>query len=203
MNWLADARESYDTVATSYATLMRDALADKPFLRAALGLVGPGPVVDVGCGPGHVAGYVHGRGASVGGLDLSPGMIEEARRRYPTVPFAVASMTALPLADDSAAAILAWWTLIHIPDETIPTVLAEFRRVLRPGGTVQIGFHVGDETRLKTSGYGGHPMRINVHRRRPEQMAAWLRAAGFRIDATLHMLPDEDPSQAVLFAGTP
>ena len=76
-------------------------------------------------------------------------------------------MTDLDLADDSVAGLVAWYSLIHIPDDQIGVVFAHFRRVVRPGGPLLLGFHVGDETTLKTEGYGGHPMNVHVHRRQP------------------------------------
>ena len=79
-DWLADTRTSYDTVADSYADLLRDALAGGPYLRAALALfadlvhaAGGGPVADVGCGPGHVTAHLHKLGVDAFGIDLSPG----------------------------------------------------------------------------------------------------------------------------------
>ncbi|WP_312877808.1 hypothetical protein [Lentzea indica] len=79
--------------------------------------------------------------------------------------------------------MLAWWSLIHVPDDEVPTVFRHFYEALRPDGLLQLGFHVGDESRLKTRGYGGHPMRVHVHLRRPERVAEWLRAAGFAVEA--------------------
>jgi hypothetical protein len=76
--------------------------------------------------------------------------------------------------------------------------LREFRRVLRPGAPVQIGFHAGDGSRLKTEGYGGLPMRVHVHRRPPERVAAWLRDAGFTVEA--QMVFGVDSPGAILFA---
>jgi ubiquinone/menaquinone biosynthesis C-methylase UbiE len=201
--WLADTRTSYDTVATSYADVVRDALTRDPFLRASLAvfaeLVDGGPVADVGCGPGHVTAHLRGLGVDAFGVDLSPAMIELARRDHPGLRFEVGSMTDLDLPDASLAGLLAWWSLIHVPDDEIPTVLGHFRRVLRPGGPVLLGFHVGDESRLKTEGYGGHPMKVHVHRRRPERMAGWLRDAGFTVTAQLLLDSDERPG-ALLFA---
>lgn len=63
----------------------------------------------------------------------------------------------LDLADASVVGLLAFWSLIHVPDEAVPTVFGHFRRVLRPGGPLLLGFHVGDGSRLKTQGYGGLP----------------------------------------------
>ncbi|HEY2671043.1 MAG TPA: class I SAM-dependent methyltransferase [Rugosimonospora sp.] len=205
--WLADTRTSYDTVAVSYADQLRDALAGEPYVRAILALfadlvrtAGGGPVADVGCGPGLVTAHLRELGVDAGGIDLSPAMIEVARREHPGVRFEVGSMTDLNLADDSLAGLLAWFTLIHVPDDEVPAAFAQFRRVLRPGGTLLLGFYVGEGSRLKTQGYGGHPMRVYIHRRPPARVAAWLREAGFAIEAQMMLDPDEKSPVAVLFA---
>jgi SAM-dependent methyltransferase len=205
--WLSDTRTSYDTVAVSYADQLRDALAGEPYLRATLALfadliraAGGGPVADVGCGPGHVTAYLHGLGVDAFGIDLSPVMIDVARRDHPDLRFQVGSMTDLDLAEASVAGLLAFWSLIHVPDDAVPTVFGHFRRALRPGGPLLLGFHVGDESRLKTQGYGGHPMKVQVHRRQPGQVAAWLRDAGFTVEAQILLDPDESVPGAVLFA---
>jgi hypothetical protein len=109
-------------------------------------------------------------------------------------------MTELDIADASLAGLIAWWSLIHISDESLPDVLGHFHRALRPGGLLQIGFHVGEGSRLKTEGYGGHPMKVTVYRRQPAQMAELLRRAGFSIEAQMLLEPDADVPQAVLFA---
>ncbi|MFB4262404.1 class I SAM-dependent methyltransferase [Nonomuraea sp. GTA35] len=210
-NWLEDTRTSYDTVADSYAAQLREALDERPYLRAALALLadlvrsaGGGPVADVGCGPGHVTAHLHELGLDAFGIDLSPAMIDLARRDHPRLRFEVGSMTELDLPDASVAAVLAFWSLIHVPDDEIPAVLGHFRRALRPGGTLLVGFHAGDdESSLKTQGYGGHPMRVHVHRRRPDRMAAWLRDAGFAVEAQLLIDPGERVPGAILFARSP
>jgi SAM-dependent methyltransferase len=208
--WLADTRISYDTVAVGYADQLRDALAGQPYLRAALALfadlvhaAGGGPVADVGCGPGHVTAHLHTLGIDVFGIDLSPVMIDVARRDHPGLRFEVGSMTDLHLTDGSVAGLLAFWSLIHVPDRAVPQVFGQFRRVLRPGGPLLLGFHVGDDTRLKTQGYGDHPMRVHVHRRQPERVAAWLRAAGFTVTTQMLIDLDESVPGAILFARRP
>ena len=205
--WLEDTRVSYDTVAVSYAGLMRDALTGKPYLRAALALFADmvraadgGPVADVGCGPGHVTAYLHELGIDAFGIDLSLVMIDVARRDHPGLRFAAGSMTDLPLADASVAGLLAFWSLVHIPDDAIPAIFGHFRRALRPGGPLLLGFHAGDGSRLKTQGYGGHPMKVWVHRRQPDRVAAWLRDAGFTVEAQMLFDPDGSIPGAVLFA---
>jgi SAM-dependent methyltransferase len=205
--WLADTRTSYDTVAVSYSDQLRDALAGEPYLGAALALfadlvhrAGGGPVADVGCGPGHVTAHLHELGVDAFGIDLSPVMIDMARRDHPGLRFEVGSMTDLDLADASVAGLLAFWSLIHVPDDAVPTVFGHFWRALRPGGPLLLGFHVGDESRLKTQGYGGHPMKVYVHRRQPGQVATWLRHTGFTVEAQILLDPDESVPGAVLFA---
>ena len=209
-DWIGDTRTSYDTVAVSYADLLRDALAGEPFQRGVLALFaevvraqGPGPVADVGCGPGRLTGHLHGLGLDAFGVDLSPRMIEVARRDHPGLRFEVGSMTALDLADDVLTGLLAWFSLIHVPDDEVPGVLAEFRRVLRPGAPLLIGFHAGEGSRLKTEGYGGHPMKVHVHRRTPARMAAWAEAAGFTVEAEMVHRPEPAVEGAFVFARKP
>ncbi|MGN9894041.1 class I SAM-dependent methyltransferase [Micromonospora sp. L31] len=206
-DWLADTRTSYDTVAVDYADRTRNALADEPYLQGSLALfadmvhaAGGGSVADVGCGPGHVTAHLRKLGVDAFGIDLSPAMVDLARRHHPGLRFEVGSMTELDLADASVAGLLAFWSLIHIPDDAISTVFGQFWRVLRPGGPLLLGFHVGDESRLKTQGYGGHPMKVYVHRRQPGQMEAWLRDAGFAVEAQLLLGLDRAVPGAVLFA---
>ncbi|MBB5866901.1 SAM-dependent methyltransferase [Allocatelliglobosispora scoriae] len=208
--WLADTRTSYDTVAASYADQVREVLTGEPYLLGVLALfadlvraAGDGPVADVGCGPGHVTAHLHGLGLDTFGIDLSPAMIEVARGDHPRLRFEVGSMTELELADASVAGLLAFWSLIHIPEAEVPVVFRHFRRVLRPGSPLLVGFHVGEGSRLKTEGYGGHPMRVYVHRRTPELVSGWLREAGFVIEAQILLDPDESHPGAVVFARRP
>ncbi|WP_112244994.1 class I SAM-dependent methyltransferase [Kribbella monticola] len=204
-DWLVETRTSYDTVADSYAEIVRDLLEQTPYERAMLDAFvrevgGRGLIGDVGCGSGRIAGYLRRAAGDVLGIDLSPAMIEVARREHPGVRFEVGSMTELDLADESLAGLVAWYSLIHIPDHQLGLVLEQFRRVLRPGCPLLIGFHVGDETRLKTSGYGGHPMNLHVHLRQPARMAAWLGDAGFTVEAQLTLSSAESKLGGVLVA---
>ncbi|MFB4316559.1 class I SAM-dependent methyltransferase [Actinomadura sp. 21ATH] len=206
-DWLTNTRISYDTVAASYAALVRDAIAGHQYLRAALALfadsvraAGGGPVADVGCGPGHVTAHLYELGLDAFGIDLSPGMIDVARRDHPGLRFDVGSMTDPNLADVSVAGLLAWQSLIHIPDEQVLTVFRHFHRALRPGGPLQLLFHIGDGSQLKTEGYGGQPMKVHVHLRQPDQVSSWLRDTGFDVEAQILLNPGEHASQALVFA---
>ncbi|MFI6680598.1 class I SAM-dependent methyltransferase [Kribbella sp. NPDC050470] len=187
MDFLDDIRTSYDTVAQSYSEIVQDGPADEPECLDLFAKLAVGPVLDVGCGPGRLAGHLHERGLQVIGVDLSPGMIEIARRDHPGPDYRVGSMTALDLPDGSVGGVIAWWSIIHLPREVVPEALAEFHRVLAPGGVLTLGFHLGDESTHKTSGYGGHPMNIHVHRWTPLALTDLAVAAGFTpyLDAVL------------------
>ncbi len=206
-DWLSETRSSYDVDAAGYADKVRGLLDGSPHLRASLtlfaGLVqeaGGGPVADVGCGPGYVTAYLHDTGVDAFGIDLAPEMIAIARRDYPHLRFDVGTMTELDLADDSVAGIVAFWSVIHVPDHAVPGVFEEFRRVLRPHGQLLVGFHVGDQTRHTSEGYTGRPINVESHHRPPSMVMGWLRDAGFTIDAELVLRPDDEVPGAVIFA---
>ncbi|MEJ5868012.1 class I SAM-dependent methyltransferase [Pseudokineococcus sp. 5B2Z-1] len=124
-------RVSYDRVADAYVQMVPAQLAGAPWQRAALDafaeqVAGLGPVLDVGCGPGHVSAHLAARGLDVRGVDLSPQMVEHARRAHPHLDFRVASATALDLAPASLGGVLGWWSLFNLPRDVLPEVLAEF-----------------------------------------------------------------------------
>jgi hypothetical protein len=61
-------------------------------------------------------------------------------------------------------------------------------------------FHVGDETRHTSQGYSGRSINVDSYRRRPDEVARWLRAARFTIEAELVMRPDDDVPGAIIIA---
>ena len=206
-DWLDDTRTSYDADAEAYADQVRGLLERSPYLRASLALfaelvraAGGGPVADVGCGPGYVTRHLHDLGVDAFGIDLSPEMVAIARRDYPDLRFEVGTMTDLDLADGSVTGVIAFWSVIHVPDHSVAGVFGEFRRVLRPGGPLLVGFHVGDEKRHRSEGYSGRLISVDSYRRRPDQVARWLREAGFTIEAELVMRPDAEVPGAIILA---
>jgi SAM-dependent methyltransferase len=205
--WLTDVRTSYDADAAGYAEKVRGLLDGNPYLRASLVLFaelardsGDGRVADVGCGPGYVTRYLRDLGVDAFGIDLSPEMVALARRDHPDLEFTVGTMTDLDLPDDSLTGLLAFWSVIHVPDDALPGVFAEFQRVLRPRCPLLVGFHVGDETRHTSEGYSGRPIELASYRRRPHKIAQWLKAARFIIEAELVMRPDDDVPGAIIIA---
>ena len=133
-------RASYDAVAAAYAEALSDELRHKPLDRALLTAfaeqvreVGQGEsrVGDVGCGPGHVTAFLAGLGLHAAGLDLSDGMVAEARKRHPDLEFSTGSMTALPGQDASCEGLVSLPRLLPSPRPLTPRQRPQ--NVMKPG----------------------------------------------------------------------
>jgi len=207
---LETVRESYDRVADAYVELGMSRLEAEPWLRATLAAFaesvrGLGPVLDVGCGPGTVTAHLAELGLDASGVDLSPRMVDHARRQYPELRFSVASATELGIAPASLGGVLGWWSLFNLPRAMLPGVLRTFAEALVPGGQALVGTHVGDGDIARTESYGGLPVSWTTHLYRPEDVAGMLVAAGLEVVAELR-LPAHPPSmrpQVLLAARRP
>lgn len=193
MDFLTSTRDSYDDLAERYLDVFGADLAASPLDRALYdafarlvldngGNGGGGPVADVGCGPGWLTTLLRGHGLDAFGIDLSPRMIEVARRLNPGARFEVGSMLALDLPDSSLAGLVAAYSLIHVPWERRPDALAEFHRVLAPGGQLLLVFQVGDD-RLHLDDVYGTSVDLVWYRQQPDELAALATAAGFEVCA--------------------
>ena len=193
---LANTRATYDRVAGEYAAHIADELAGKPLDRALLACFAEqvddlGAIADIGCGPGHVAEYLHGLDAPVIGIDLSPEMVAGARKRAPDIPFETGSMLALAVPDDAWGGIVAFYSIIHLPPEARSQALAEFYRALRPGGLLLLAFHIGEhgEERRRLDEWWERAVTLDIWFLDPRKIEARLRAAGFTVEMSLVRQP--------------
>jgi len=174
-----ELQDSYDSMADEYARRIYDELKDKPLDRQLLDRfareVQP-PICDIGTGPGHVARYLHEQGADVFGIDLSPGMVEQARKLNPGMTFRQGNMLALDVPDNSWGGITAFYSILHVPRDQVVEALREFRRVLRPGGVVLLAFHVGTETRHEEE-WWGKKVSLDFAFFTPQEMQGYLKSA--------------------------
>ena len=210
-HWQRSVQQTYDLVAGEYAARIFDELAGKPFDRAILDRFGElarplGPVCDLGCGPGQVARYLAERGLETVGIDLSPGMIAEARRLNPGLRFEQGAMLALDFADGELGGIAAFYSIVNVPRDEQPLAFTEAWRVLRPGGWLLVAFHIG-EGDVHLDEWWETPVSIDFLFFQPAEIEERLVAAGFILEES-HVrqpYPDvEHPSQrAYLLARKP
>ncbi|MFD3557071.1 class I SAM-dependent methyltransferase [Streptomyces goshikiensis] len=142
-----ETRAAYDGVVELYASMFADRLETQPFARAMVATfaelvraTGNTRTADAGCGPGHLTAMLHDLELDAFGLDLSPAMIDHARRTHPSLRFEEARMEALPVEDRALGGVVARYSTIHTPPAELPALLAEQARVLAPGGLLLVSF---------------------------------------------------------------
>ena len=165
---------------------------DEPVVAEYLDGREPGVALDAACGTGRFAEFLARRGHQVIGVDSSPDMLAHARRRVPEGQFHVAELDQLPLPDDSVDVIVCALALVHVP--RLQPVLAEFARVLRPGGDLVISDihheHVTRGSVIKARGPAGEPGIVATYRHR---FGDYLRAA---LSVGLQVRRCEEPGAA-------
>ena len=189
-------REAYSARAAEYADVLGHMRAVAEPDRALVGRWADGltgPILDVGCGPGHWTAMLRARGCAVAGVDPVPAFVAHARRAHPAVPFAVGTATALEARDGSLGGVLAWYSLIHADPDTVDAALVEFARCVRPGGGVLVGFFEGPVLEAFA-----HAI-VTAHRWPIDAFAARMEAAGFTVGEThARTDPDARPHGAIV-----
>ena len=205
-------RESYDRLAEEYARRLFNELQHKPLDRELLnrfaGATAPhGDLCDMGCGPGQVARYLRDAGAPVFGLDLSPRMLQQARKLNPDISFREGNMLALNLQDGSLAGIAAFYAIVNLPQPSLPLAFREMERVLQPGGLLLLAFHIGDET-LHEEELWGQPISMEFFLFPTPVIRNQLEAAGLAIEEIIERDPyapdvEYQSRRAYIFARKP
>jgi SAM-dependent methyltransferase len=200
-----DLRSSYDAVAAAYAETFFNELSRKPFDRGlldAFAASAPGSTaLDIGCGPGHVGRYLSDRGLEVVGVDLSPAMVEIARRLNAAMRFELADMRSLPMGDGAVGAIVAFYSLIHIPHAEVPAVLSEFRRVLAPSGRVLLAVHGGSGT-ITSAEFLGQQVPFEATLFETDELVDLITAAGFEVTNATVRAPYESQTPRLYVGAT-
>ncbi|MFE6447095.1 class I SAM-dependent methyltransferase [Nocardiopsis dassonvillei] len=206
----------YDGFAEAYAADNEDniqnAYYERPAMLALAGDVTGRSILDAGCGAGPLSAALRDRGADVAGVDASAGMLALARRRLgDDVDLRVADLSdPLPFEDGAFDDVVASLVL-HYLEDWGPT-LAEFRRVLRPGGrliaSVQHPFtdyaiqdprpdYFATTSYSAEFAFGGRTVPLRFWRRPLHAMTDAFTAAGFRLCAISE--PQPDPAARELF----
>ena len=141
-------RAAYDAVAEDYTAAFADDLDGLPVDRSVLDaclerLDGGGLTLDLGCGPGQVTRYLADRGRDVIGLDTSTHMVRIAATRTNGVRFTCGDIRSLPFRSESCRAVVAFYTIQHLPRSDLETALTEMHRVLTADGLLVVAAHLG------------------------------------------------------------
>lgn len=207
----AGRTNDYDAFAEAYAaenaTSLANAYYERPAMLALAGDVSGRRVLDAGCGSGPLTALLRDRGAAVTGLDVSAGMLAIAKRRLgDEVRLELADLSdPLPFGDGAFDLVIASLVLHYLKDWG-PT-LAEFRRVLAPGGRLIasvdhpiVAYTIFDSrpNYFATTSYtfewtlGGRTVPITLWRRPLHAMLDALAEAGLHL-VSIHE-PQPDPS---------
>lgn len=156
---------------------------DEPVVHEILDALPVGGALDAACGTGRFAEHLAARGYRVVGVDLSPEMLERARARVPQAEFRAGKLSALPLDDDAVDVVVCGLALAHEPE--LGPVMAEFSRVLRPGGHVVIS-DIHHERILLGSvvealGPGGEPGQVPTYRHTTGDVLRAALSAGLQV----------------------
>jgi ubiquinone/menaquinone biosynthesis C-methylase UbiE len=138
----------YDEVAERYLewSALRPSPARRQYLDLACERIPPGAaVLELGCGAGLPMTKALAYGRDVTGVDISATQISLARQNVPTATFIQSDMTALAFGDDSFDAVVAFYSLTHVPRDEQPGLFARIRRWLRPGGMLIATMGVEDD----------------------------------------------------------
>lgn len=208
------ARAVYDSSAATYVerigteiTAAIEGPLDRGMLEAFAESVtetGGRKVVDVGCGPGRVAGFLAARGLDVIGIDIAPAMLVAARAAHPDVTFQEGALAELPLADRSLDGAVCWYSIIHTPPAALSDGLAELRRILSPAGQVLIAFQSGHGEAVTRNDAFGTGVALTSYRHSVDDIADRLTAVGLTVHARAERrarLAHESTPQAFIFAG--
>jgi len=209
----------YDSFAEAYAAenevSLNNAYYERPAVLRLAGELTGRRVLDAGCGSGALFAALRDRGATVTGVDLSPGLLAQARRRLGAdADLRVADLTEpLPFDDDSFDDVIASLVLHYFEDWGPP--LAEMHRVLRSGGRLIASVHhpTADYCIERLAGrrpdyfatsnwtdewtMGGHTAQMSFWSRPLHAMTDAFTAAGFQIAVISE--PQPDPAARDLF----
>ena len=163
-------------------------------------------VADLGCGPGRAAARLTRHGFDVAGVDLSHGMLAEARRHHTGIPVAQADLANLPLRSGAFDAAILWYSIVHTPLDELPGWFREVRRALTRAGSVIVAFQAGGGESLVREEIAGRPVSLLRLRHAPDSIAGALTESGFHVETTVVRDPvgeHEDGPQAFVVARIP
>ena len=185
--------KAYDTVAKEYAEKFYGEHEKKPLDREVLHrfarhMMGRQPVWDFGCGPGQTTQFLADLGVHISGLDLSSGLVEQARALHPEIPFRQANMLNLDFENQSIAGVVAFYSIVHFSEDQVERAFHEVFRVLRPEGIFLLTYHIGEEP-IHVGQFLGKAVDLDVMFFKTDFIYHCLEESGFESVETIEREP--------------
>jgi ubiquinone/menaquinone biosynthesis C-methylase UbiE len=175
-------KDGYDRLGPRYLewTLSVDPVHRVEYQAAAMQLLEPGSlVVELGCGPGVPTGQLVTEHHQLIGVDLSASQLSQARVNVPAALLVLADMSHVEFASSGVDAVLAFYSIIHLPRDDQVRVMAAVARWLRPGGVFALNLGTNNDPGGTYSWVDDVPMFWSAFD--PQTALAMVSDAGFEI----------------------
>jgi SAM-dependent methyltransferase len=136
-------------------------------------------LLELGCGAGTVETKRLAERFTVTGVDISPRQVERARAAIPQAEFVCSDFTELDLPADSLDAVVAFYTLNHVPRELLAPLLTSAHGWLMPGGWLMVAFGTSDTPGWTGEWLGAETFFASFP---PDVNSRLVREAGFAIE---------------------
>ena len=189
-NAVSITRKTYDQIASGYSARINELVSDSwvgEFERQLLdrflqvNIISSPKILDIGCGNGKDTNYLRQKGAVPVGIDISSGMLKEAKKHIPKGILCQMDMRILGFSNSVFDGVWANGCIYHVPKIAIIQVLKEVVRVLKPLGIFPFNVKAGTGERLEKSprSYGGGARFYAYYT--IKEMRSFLRQAGFEV----------------------
>jgi ubiquinone/menaquinone biosynthesis C-methylase UbiE len=209
MNTKESITRAYDRASQEYAAAFWNEFERKPFDRMILehfaAHIPQGEtILEIGCGPGEVSGYLHCQGANCLGTDLSAKMIESAKQYFPQVHFEVQDFFQLSYAGGAFGGVVGFYAIVNLLVPEIETLLAEVKRVLKSDGLFLFSFHIDEgEDKTEVKDFFNQPDNpLTFYYFKVDEIKDLVEKAGFQVVDIMIRYPYPDveyPSKRAYF----
>jgi len=158
--------ETFNKIAPQYVELTFDKISQFELNEFISMVPKEAKVLDVGCGSGRDLHYLMDYKFDVVGIDLSEGIINEAKKRVPKGNFQIMDMRGMEFEDNTFDGIWCCVTLCNIKREDLQRTLKEFKRILKPRGVLYISVKEGEGERvINDEKYNNLPLHFTFYQK--------------------------------------
>jgi len=199
--------KAYSICSKGYAETFYNELDDKPLDRKLYDLFADkietnGECVELGCGPGEIAVYLHNYGLNIQAIDKSDEMIKLAKKLNSKIEFSIDDVFDLSFESNTFAGVAAPFLIVNFDDEEIDKSIKEMNRILKMNGSLLISFHIGEDEELAFDDFfeSGNKIVFKLHR--VEKIKKIIEENGFKITESVSKEPyeGEQTTRAFIYA---